>query len=531
MSRISSSIATELRSKSRLKSISPKVKIECIFRKMNQNKRWLIEVIDEYIKCNQEEEINKESIIDLDANLLDAKDKMTLLLHKSYRTNEEVAAIAEKLKFVLPFVRYPMSLMEDLVRHAYLQGYEAGRILYLQNQTSLSSYFILSGVIEVVPEEIKDPVMEFQKLIFNASDFEKIKNANNHIYSRGHMIGRKELLFGEPRKRTAFIRQDLLCIKFDKKFMLQTLEPVLEHWYEVFSYLETFDLFYYLDKDAMRGLCKVGRIVNYRVNKLVNATDTSCFLIEGEAYVIQKLLIQNYLDKGKWSLKLYEDQDATEYGDDVDSVFMQVMILNNGAYFGLGERMSKHIIWTKMPTKFVQFSSKELFQYGDSSIWENQQNYLNGLYPTTEQLFKYFLYGRQWSKYKKDLTNQIKSNREHSMVHEVPLPLRCHHMKLSKSSMKRLGIPAIDDYLKGGLDPLADEMKKPYVLDKNGDLREKLFGRFRTEPHYKSKELEAHEETKRPKVYDTFPSFFFYNALKQEGFINEDEVVIPQAKP
>lgn len=98
------------------------------------------------------------------------------------------------------------SMTEDLVRNAYIQGYEAGRILYLQNHDALAAYFILSGVIEVVPEDTKDPIMEFQKLILKEWEFEMMKKANNDIYSQGHMIGRKELLFGEPRKRTAIIR-------------------------------------------------------------------------------------------------------------------------------------------------------------------------------------------------------------------------------------------------------------------------------------------------------------------------------------
>ncbi|XP_014287754.1 uncharacterized protein [Halyomorpha halys] len=521
MSRISTSFGGAARRTSRLKSVSPKVKVSCIFRKMNGNKKWLTEVIEEYIKFKKETEINKESTNNLEEDLLDPMDKMVMLLHKSYRTDSQITTIAEKLNFILPFVRYSMPITKDLVRNAYIQGYEAGRILYLPNQDSLSAYFILSGVIEVVPEETSDPVMEFQKLILKDWEFKEMRAAHNDYYTRGHMLGRKELLFGEPRKRIAIIKKDVLCIKFDKQFMLQTLEPLLRLWFEVFSYLKTFDLFYYLDMDIMRELCKLGRIESYGVNKLVNASDTSCFLIEGEAYVIQRLLIQKYLDTGKWSLKLYEDQDTIEYGDDVDSVFMQVMVLNKGAYFGLGERMSKHIIWTKQPCKFIQFTRTELFEYGDPSVWEGQRIYLDGLYPTTEQLFKYFLYGRQWLKYKQELTNQIISNRQRNVIHNVPMPLRCNHMKMSKSSLKRLGITSMDDYLKGGLDPLGVEIKHSYVLDKSGGLREKLFGRFKTVPNYKSEVQETLEDDKK-QLYDTCPSFFFYNVLKQEGFINEE---------
>lgn len=103
------------------------------------------------------------------------------------------------------------------------------------------------------------------------------------------------------------------------------------------------------------------------------------------------------------------------------------------------------------------------------------------------------------------------------------MALRNSHIKLSKSSLKRLGITSMDDYLKGGLDPLNDEIKNNYVLDRNGGLREKLFGKYRTDPTQASNYQRPSEKAKSTKLYDTFPSFYFYNALKKEGFIKEEK--------
>ena len=65
------------------------------------------------------------------------------------------------------------------------------------------------------------------------------------------------------------VTEDLLCVRFSNRRMLEILEPVLSSWAEIAGYLVKFPILEYFNVDVLRELSKIGKIKNVKAKKLV----------------------------------------------------------------------------------------------------------------------------------------------------------------------------------------------------------------------------------------------------------------------
>ncbi|CAH1397115.1 unnamed protein product [Nezara viridula] len=494
------------------KDVSCSTKIRSIIRKISDNKKLLEKILTDLRNTTDDE--SSDLSIDFEGDFINNKEKLLLLTRSESRKESDLKRLAQKLSFLEPFRQYPQSIIRKLVKYSRLIGFEAGRILLDAGDKPLCAYFILSGEVKVNFDKVIDPIQRLLETIYNGELRGHVQQLKTKTYGRGNLIGMNEFLYNEARPSRMFVTKDVLCIQFKKKYIIPTLLPLINQWCMVFEYLSEFEIFKYLEFEAKRELSTIGKVKKYQARSLIEATDTSYFLIEGEITVIQRLLVENYRFNRKPQKRLYHDQNALEYGNNVESIFMKVCVLSKGSYFGLGERISKSKLWTSDTCRVLYFSKQKLLQYGSPEVWNAIKARLDAMYPPDDEIFKIFQYGRDWLNYKKDLLCQLNRGRGLATIHEVPVTLRC--MKLKRSFMRNVNMTTIPDYLVGGSDPLEDEINHPFVLDEGGPLREYMFGRFKTEPphSFENTNVEEKVDNRGSVEYETFPSFLNYDLLK-----------------
>ncbi|XP_066904454.1 uncharacterized protein [Halyomorpha halys] len=461
--------------------VSPLAKIRSLIRKLNEKKNWLGDVL---MELSDGKGSTSEQLIDLEEHLLNIDEKLMLMIRTSSRKESDLKKLARKLSYMEPFHQYSRSVIKKLVKNSNIIGFEAGRVLYDEGDEPLGAYFILSGEVQVGPDERIHPVQRLLETINRGELHECVQELKKEVHGRGILIGMNEIFFGEARPCRTIVTKNVLLIHFQRKDVMRTFLPMINQWHNTFQYLTEFEIFNYFEFEATRELSTIGKVKKYQACSLIDATDTSCFLLEGQVMVIQRLLVENTLNNRKhYNKKLYHDQNALEYGNNVDSIYMQVCLLNKGSYFGIGERISKNKIWTTCSCRVLYFSKDRLLKYGSPELWDVIRARLDTFYPSESEVFKFFQYGRNWLKYKKDLSSQLLRGRGLSTIHDVPITLRSQHMKLKRSFIKNVKLTEMPDYLLGGSDPFANEIANAIVLDEGGPLREKMFGRLKTNLH------------------------------------------------
>ncbi|XP_073996241.1 uncharacterized protein isoform X2 [Rhodnius prolixus] len=173
------------------------------------------------------------------------------------------------------------------------------------------------------------------------------------------------------------------------------------------------------------------------------------FVLEGTASVIQRLVLERYRRKidGKWGYRLHNDQSAkvSLTHSNLKIIFMQICKLNEGACFGLGEKLAKKMIIAHTELKcLVVPKSIILRNKTPYNIWERIIITLDLNTPSLQQVYKEYMNARRKLAWATDVYkcgqygvyNRIPVN---VTIHDVPLTIRSSSVQYAnkcKAAMK-----------------------------------------------------------------------------------------------
>ncbi|XP_066906898.1 uncharacterized protein [Halyomorpha halys] len=221
-------------------------------------------------------------------------------------------------------------------------------------------------------------------------------------------------------------------------------ETIKKQREEIRTAMMKFPYFNSWPEDKIHQCCVHSVIITYGENDIVRVkddanVDVTQFVLEGKVTVIQRLVVQRYKDKinpNKKCYRLYKDQNAIPDSKlNLESIFMQICHLRDGATFGLGEELCKHTITAHKGTKCLIIPRHIVIQnFVLDNIWEKIILFLNTVYPTLEDVFEQFLISRNWKEYSENLYNSHSSRAPPTniCIHDIPLTIRSMDLNYSK---------------------------------------------------------------------------------------------------
>ncbi|BES98732.1 cyclic nucleotide Hypothetical protein domain containing 2 [Nesidiocoris tenuis] len=214
-------------------------------------------------------------------------------------------------------------------------------------------------------------------------------------------------------------------------------ETIQRQWDEVKSQIHKFPYFDKWTDQMIHQTCVHSNILTFEENDLIYVKDdanvyVTYFILEGSATVIQRLVVDRYKLKGdkRHRYRLHGDQSlrTKDRTRTTEFVFMQTCILEQGACFGLGEELSKHTLKANKGLKCLVIPKHIIHQhFTPNNIWKRIILFLDMNYPTLEEVFDYFVAGREWRLNAREMNRKEVFERRHPLgttLHDVPLTIR-----------------------------------------------------------------------------------------------------------
>ncbi|KAJ8922627.1 hypothetical protein NQ315_007659 [Exocentrus adspersus] len=117
------------------------------------------------------------------------------------------------------------------------------------------------------------------------------------------------------------------------------------------------------------------------------------------------------------------------FGDpsDVETHFVKVCDMIEGACFNIGENFVNRRVVAKVPTNCLLVPRYWLMKNNIDNIWNKVQQFLNKHIPGSEQIFQHFLEEQKFLKYRKQLIRDLLSQKRvanNNSIHNVPYSIR-----------------------------------------------------------------------------------------------------------
>uniref|UniRef100_A0A1B6C0H4 Cyclic nucleotide-binding domain-containing protein n=1 Tax=Clastoptera arizonana TaxID=38151 RepID=A0A1B6C0H4_9HEMI len=404
------------RQRTRKKKLSPKTKFRALVRQVIENASWLESLNYEGIKLGHSAKTNVriiQSQIDKSGLKL-GQEKVVLRKHPSLRTQEELEPLYRTLGRLKYFRLYPEEVYKQLIACSYYVYFKQDRTLIRQGHVSTFMAIILTGDVAIYITQT-DPV-------FGNEFTEKVNSL-----TAGCVFGEVSLMYEGLRLATVITTSPVELLVIYKEDFNSVLHDTLEsQWSEIIALMKKIPYFSSWDQKSIKDCCKIADVKHYEENDIIIGPKHEKkyvvqFISKGRCYVGQLFFIEK---KGK-TFELSKSQKRQKsYNENVRCIFMQTLVLSEGACLGIGEDLGSRSIIAQTRTTILRIPLYILEQR-NCFRWKIFKMTQQIKFPTDEECFQQFLENRRWEDIVKCFMRDERRNKTNvTSINDVPAYIR-----------------------------------------------------------------------------------------------------------
>ncbi|XP_060532181.1 uncharacterized protein LOC132705551 [Cylas formicarius] len=430
------------------KALKARRKFKALVRLVMANLFWLGD-IDDVLGENVLLNIQKLTRKKIQKSTLTTREKLILTKPKEERTEEEKHILDRAIGGLRCFRRYPPHVKKQLAAVTYFVYIPQDRVIVKQDHLPTALYFLLSGEGLVT-------ITTYDKML------KEWVEAEHGTVGPGTMFGEVALIHGISRTATITTTMpcELLMIK-KEDFDIVLKETVWKAWEQITKIMNRFSYFQNWDAVTKRECSIISRTKSYSPGETIlgdgmGLSNYSYLVTKGSCCLIEHLLVCPYIVEGRRRYKLYRQngsgnndevcipggtkskggkqvrpkKTSTSAGErvpEVETCFIQVGELTEGAVFNIGEKLDRRRIVAQTHTSCLMIPRYWLAKINIDNIWGRVRQYLNNNIPSTEKIFKEWLEQKRFSEYGRGLVRDILAKKKcpnTNSIHNVPYSIR-----------------------------------------------------------------------------------------------------------